>query len=122
MAPDSLALIQTSFLESSPSQVDHKRGSMSSRARKTSRLTKRDSSDSTKHTRNSNEYSSIRGTGDPSNEDTPTSTIDGDFSATGIKEFLDYDPRPTFVVDQNTNLTLDLSRYIPMYLSGSIFS
>jgi hypothetical protein len=62
---------------------------------------------------------SVRGTGDPSNEDAPTPAIDGDFSAIGIKEFLDCDPRPTFVVDQNTNFDTGLE---PIYSNVSLRS
>ena len=91
---------------------------MSARARKTSRLMKRNSSDSARHARSSNDdYSRAAGTGDASDDD--AATMDGVFEATGIKEFLDCDPRPTFVVEQNANLDTGIE---PVYSNLSLRS
>lgn len=79
---------------------------MSSRARKAQKLTKRDSSDSTKHARTSydnEEYSNQRRQGDGSDESDFDPVLNQDLDSIGIGEFLELDPRPTFVVTPETN-------------------
>ena len=74
---------------------------MTSRARKTQKLYQGTSSDSTKHARTSHdneEYSNQRDT-----EDGESSEIDDDFAAIGTGEFLELDPRPTFIVTSEIN-------------------
>jgi len=72
---------------------------MSSRARKAQKLSKRDSSDSTKHARNSHESS--RKIGDGSDE---SDFGEQDFAAIRIGEFLETDPRPSFAVTSEINI------------------
>jgi hypothetical protein len=79
---------------------------MSGRLKKTQMPPQRGSLDSTKHARTSSsndgrEYSSPRGTGDDSGED--SAAVEGHFANIGITGFLDADPRPTFVVARNTD-------------------
>lgn len=78
---------------------------MSSRARKSQKLTKRDSSDSTKHARTSHdneEYSNRGNSGSDKSES--GSVLEPDFAAIGVGEFLELDPRPTFVVTADLDL------------------
>lgn len=80
-------------------------GPMSSRARKSQKLTTRDSSESTKHGRASHdneEYSIKRGSGSEISDS--ESSLDPDFAVLGVAEFLDLDPRPTFVVTSELDL------------------
>jgi hypothetical protein len=78
---------------------------MSSRAQKAQKLTSQDSSNSTKHARTShdNEEYSNRRTGDGSGESDFGAAFDPEFASIGIGEFLDLDPRPTFVVTPDIN-------------------
>ena len=73
---------------------------MSSRARKAQRLSQQDSSDSIKHARTTDgneEYSSLRGLGGASGSEVENQAFD-----LGAVEFLNFDPRPTFVVDKRS--------------------
>lgn len=58
---------------------------------------------------------SLRGTGKASNED--SAIVNSDFTAVALKGFLDIDPRPTFVVAQNTNFD---TRLEPIFSNASL--
>jgi hypothetical protein len=78
---------------------------MSSRVRESQKLTKRDSPDSTKHGRplhEDEENSNRRSSG--SEKSDAESPFGQDFAAIGVAEFLELDPRPTFVVTADLGL------------------
>jgi hypothetical protein len=87
---------------------------MSSRARKAQRLSQHNSFDSTsKHSRNE-EFSQQRETGDDSGDGTAQ-----DFPALEVGQFLELDPRPTFVL----NLDSDLDEtFEPVFMNSSLHS
>lgn len=99
---------------------------MSSRARKAQKLTKRDSSESnhsvrsTKHGRTSHdneEYSNQRRVGDGSDESDVGAALDHEFLSIGIKEFLDFDPRPSFVVTPDI---VDGDTFEPVFMNDGL--
>jgi hypothetical protein len=87
---------------------------MSSCARKSQRLSQHNSFDSTsKHSRNE-EFSRQRETGDDSGDGTAK-----DFTAIEVGQFLELDPRPTFVL----NLEADLDEALePIFMNSSLHS
>jgi hypothetical protein len=87
---------------------------MSSRARKVQRLSQHNSFDSTsKHSRNE-EFSQQRDTGDDPGDGTAQ-----DFTAIEVGQFLELDPRPTFVL----NLEADLDEALePVFMNSSLHS
>jgi hypothetical protein len=87
---------------------------MSSRARKAQRLSQHNSFDSTsKHSRNE-EFSQQRETGDDSGDGTAQ-----DFTAIEVGQFLELDPRPTFVLNLDTDLDEALE---PIFMNNSLHS
>lgn len=102
---------------------------MSARLRGPQRLQKRGSPDSTKHTRTSSsndgaDYSRPTspprgsGAGDRSAQD--SATVDfAAFAAGGIRGFLDFDPRPTFIVTQDADFDAALE---PVFTNVSLHS
>jgi hypothetical protein len=87
---------------------------MSSRARKALRLSQHNSFDSTsKHSRNE-EFSQQREAGDDSGDGTAQ-----DFTAIEVGQFLELDPRPTFLL----NLESDLDEALePVFMNSSLHS
>jgi hypothetical protein len=95
---------------------------MSTRARKAQRLSQHDTSDSTsKHARSpsSTPEHPPRSTEDLSSEAVQTNHIDPGFAALGVGNFLDVDPRPTFVLHVDANLNDALE---PVFLNASLQS
>lgn len=101
---------------------------MSSRARKAQKLTKRDSSGSNhstgsaKHARTSDDnhdYSSQRRSGDGSGESDrgAKADLDHEFLSIGIKDFLDFDPRPSFVVTPDIDVG---DAFKPIYTNDAL--
>jgi len=78
---------------------------MSTRARKSQRLTQHDTSDSTKHARSPSENREYqqRNTEDDAGGGEQLHHVDQEFLTLGIGTFLDADPRPTFVLDIDAN-------------------
>lgn len=87
---------------------------MSSRARKAQRLSQHNSFDSTSKYSHNEEFSQQRETGDDSGDGTAQ-----DFTAMEVGQFLELDPRPTFVL----NLEADLDEALePIFMNSSLHS
>src|ERR1700758_1230028 len=87
---------------------------MSSRTRKGQRLSQHNSLDSTaKHSHNE-DFSQQRETGVDSGEENSQ-----DFTSIGAGQFLELDPRPTFVLDLEANLDEALE---PVFMNSSLHS
>jgi hypothetical protein len=86
---------------------------MSSRARKYQRLLSQQFDSTSKHSRNE-EFGQQREIGDDSGKENAQ-----DFTAIGVGQFLELDPRPTFVLDLEADLD---EAFEPVFMNSSLHS